>query len=114
VTGDMTEASQLMLVNPELGEFMKREAKSLVLPWLLSGGNLTQVSRITAANPAAGAIVARATEILRSWISEAHAFAKTELERAKATVKEMEVQLSGERYAAEKTRRGGVESTQPA
>jgi hypothetical protein len=98
VTGAMTEASQLILVNPELGDFMKSEAKPLVLPWLLSGGNLTQVSRITAADPAWGALVARATEILRIWISEAHAFAKTELERAKATVKDMETQLSGERY----------------
>jgi hypothetical protein len=94
VTGNHTKQSRLVIVDPERAEVYRREAKPLQLPWTIGAKNLTGMGRLTK-NPEVRAIVGRAEEILRVWITEELKFTKSELEQHATEAQRLEAAVNG-------------------
>jgi hypothetical protein len=99
ITGNHTEASRLVITDPERAEVYRREAKPLQLPWQTGNRNLTGMGRL-AKNPEVRSMVARAENILRIWITEELKFTKSELEQHATEAQRLEAALNGGEKAA--------------
>jgi hypothetical protein len=95
VTGtNLSERSRLAITDPERFEVYRREAKPLQLPWTIGSRNLTGMGRL-AKNPEVRAIVGRAENILRVWVTEELKFTKSELEQHATEAQRLEAALNG-------------------
>jgi hypothetical protein len=94
ITGNHTEQSRMVIVDPEKAEVYKREAKPLQLPWTIGARNLTGMGRLSK-NPEVRAIVGRAEEILREWLTEELKYTKAELEQHATEAQKLEAALNG-------------------
>jgi hypothetical protein len=94
ITGNHTEQSRLVIVDPERAEVYRREAKPLSLPWQLGARNLTGMGRLSK-NPEVRSVVAQAEAILRLWITEELKYTKTELQQHASEAQRLEAALNG-------------------
>jgi hypothetical protein len=86
---NQTEMSRLVITDPERAEVYRPEAKPLQLPWTLGARNLTGMGRLSR-NPEVRAVVGRAENILRVWLTEELKFTETELDRSAENVQQLE------------------------
>ncbi len=95
VSGSLTEQGEMAKRDPALAAYYQREAKPLTLPWQVGQKHLTNLGRLSRANPEWAALAQSAGEIQRAWAVQAREAAKKEFEHRRQEIARLEHQLQG-------------------